>query len=135
MNPVSPLNGGAKPLYHTPIERLAPERHADESLHDFLLRRHDEMVSELDALQVEMVWKDVNLYAERQAAHRRHAWLIAGMALDTTLAMLLILAGIFDAVPVSAAAITLGVILAGNLLAIGIPRFDPVLVRLRGWTS
>lgn len=109
-------------------------RRSDETLHDFLLRRHDEMVGELDALQVEMVWKDVNLHAERQAAHRRHLWLIAGLALDATLALLLALAGIFDAVPVSVAAITLVVLLAGNLLAIGMPRFDPVLAGLRAWT-
>lgn len=130
MSLASPLNGHASPL-----QRASIERHADESLHDFLLRRHDEMVGELDALQVEMVWKDVNLHAERQAAHRRHVWLIAGLALDTTLAMLLILAGVFDAVPASMAVITLVVLLAGNLLAIGMPRLDPVLLRLRAWTS
>lgn len=130
MSAVSPLKGSASPLYHASIARLP-----DESLHDFLLRRHDEMVGELDALQVEMVWKDVNLHAERQAAHRRHAWLIAGLALDATLAMLLVLAGIFDAVPASVAAITLGVMLAGNLLAIGMPQLDPVLVGLSAWTS
>jgi hypothetical protein len=130
MSAVSTLNGHASPLYHDPIER-----HADESLHDFLLRRHDEMVGELDALHVEMVWKDVNLHAERQAAHRHRLWLIAGLALDATLAMLLILAGIFDAVPASVAAITLGVMLAGNLFAIGMPRLDPVLVNHRAWTS
>ena len=135
MSAPSSLNGHAKPLYHALIERLAPERHAGESLHDFLLRRHDEMVSELDALEVEIVWKDVNLHFERQAADRRHAWLIAGLALDATLAMLVILAGIFDAVPASVAAITLGVMLAGNLFAIGMPRLDPVLAKLRVWAS
>lgn len=126
MSAPSPLKGHARPLYRDPIERLA-----DESLHDFLLRRHDEMVSELDALEVEVVWKEVNLRCERQAADRRHVWLIAGLALDATLAMLLILAGIFEAVPVSMAAITLIVMLAGNLFAIGMPRLDPVLAKLR----
>jgi hypothetical protein len=134
MSAVSPLNGRASPLQRASNERLAPERHADESLHDFLLRRHDEMVGELDALQAEMVWKDVNLHAERRAAHRHRVWLIAGLALDATLAMFLTLAGIFDAVPTSVAAITLGVMLAGKLLAIGMPRLDPVLVSLSAWS-
>jgi hypothetical protein len=135
MSAPSSLNGQAKPLQRAPIERLTPERHAGESLHDFLLRRHDEMVSELDALEVEIVWKNVNLHAERQAADRRHTWLIAGLALDATLAMLLILTGIFEAVPASAVAITLIVMLASNLFAIGMPRLDPVLAKLRVWAS
>ncbi|MGL4289552.1 MAG: hypothetical protein ACRCVA_24570 [Phreatobacter sp.] len=129
MSAPSPLKGHARPLYRDPIERLA-----DESLHDFLLRRHDEMVSELDALEVEVVWKEVHLRYERLAADRRHVWLIAGLALDATLAMLLVLAGIFDAVPVSMAAITLTVLLAGNLFALAMPRFDPLLAKLQAWS-
>ena len=109
-------------------------RRADETLHDFLLRRHDEMASELSALHAQVAWQDEHLRAERLAAHRRRAWLIAGLALDATLALLLTLAGIFDAVPVSVAAITLIVLFAGNLLAVGMPRFDPVLAGLRAWT-
>ena len=92
------------------------------------------MVDELEELEVEVVWKEVNLRYERLAAQRRHVWLIAGLALDATLAMLLILAGIFDAVPVSMAAITLIVMLAGNLFAIGMPRLDPFLAKLNAWT-
>lgn len=129
MTTLSHLNGSACTL-----QRAALERYPDESLHDFLLRRHAEMADELEELQVEVVWKEVNLRYERLAAHRRHVWLIAGLALDATLAMLLILAGIFDAVPVSMTAITLGVMLAGNLFAIGMPRLDPVLTKLHTWT-
>lgn len=134
MTALTALNGSAGTLCHASVKRHAPERRADESLHDFLLRRHDEMAGELITLHAQVAWQDEHLHAERLAAHRRRAWLIAGLALDATLAMLLCLAGIFDAVPVAVAAIALGVLLAGNLLAIGMPRLDPVLVGLRAWT-
>lgn len=124
------LNGSVAAPHHG-----WPERRPDESLHDFLLRRHDEMADELTALHAEIAWQGQHLHAERLAAHRRRGWLIAGLALDASLAMLLCLAGLFDALPGSVAAIMLAVLLAGNLLAVGMPRLDPVLVRLRAWTE
>lgn len=130
MTALASLNDSER-MHHCPFAG----RRSDETLHDFLLRRHDEMADELITLQAQIAWQDEHLHAERLAAHRRRAWRHAGLALDATLAMLLTLAGIFDAVPVSVAAITLVVLLAGNLLAIGMLRLDPVLVGLRAWTG
>lgn len=129
MSAISPLNGSTARPCHSAVDRRP-----DESLQDFLLRRHDEMAVELATLQAEFTWQGQHLHAQRLTAHRHQTWRHAGLALDATLAMLLALAGIFDAVPASVAAITLIVLLAGNLLAIGMPRLDPVLVGLPGWT-
>lgn len=122
------LNGSAGTL-----RNAAVERRAHETLHDFLLRRHDEMADELVALQAEIAWQTDSLRAERQAAHRRDCWLIAALALDATYALLLCLLWIFDALPAPVAAITLAVLLAGNLLAVAMPRLENVLGELRPW--
>lgn len=133
MTTISPLNGTAAMLAHAAAD--AAERLPDESLHDFLLRRHDAMALELATIQAEFTWQGQHLHAERLAADRRRAWLIAGLALDATLALLLCLAGLLGGLPGAVTAITLVILLAGNLLAVGMPRLDPVLAGLRAWTD
>lgn len=126
MSAVSPSNGSAAALRHA-----AADRHAHETLHDFLLRRHDEMTGELVTLHAQIARQAESLEEEHHASCRRNKWLIAGLALDATSAMLMCLAGIFAALPVSVAAITLAVVLAGNLLAIGMPHLETVFAHLR----
>ncbi|MCH2219924.1 hypothetical protein [Novosphingobium sp. EMRT-2] len=61
-------------------------RRADETLHEFLLRRHDEMGAELITLRALVVDQEFTLADERRAARRTIGLLVAGQTLVATLA-------------------------------------------------
>jgi hypothetical protein len=128
MSAASTLNGSAGTLRHLPLDR-----HPDETLHDFLLRRHDEMASELVTLHAQIAWQAESLHAQHHAAYRRSKWLIASLALDATFAVLLSLLWIFDTLPALCSGIALAVLLSGSALALGVPHIEPGLERLRSW--
>lgn len=128
MTVLSHLNGSASTL-----QRAALERHPDESLHDFLLRRHEEMVDEIALLHAQVEFQTDALWAERWAAQRRTNWLIAGLALDATSALLLCLLSIFDNLPAPIAMVALTGLVGGSLITVCTPRIERALVALWTW--
>lgn len=55
-------------------------RRADETLHDFLLRRHDEMGAEIAMLEVMIERQTATLIGEREAGIRNECSLLVGQA-------------------------------------------------------
>lgn len=94
------------------------ERHRAETLHAFLLRRHAEMVSELNTLKAQIAWQDDRHHAGLIVAQRCTAWRIAGLAVSV---LLICLMGAFGALPLATKAIILAALLAGSIVSIGMP--------------
>lgn len=108
-------------------------RRAEETLHDFLLRRHQEMGSELALLHAQIEHQAEDLRAHRWTAHRRDEWLIAALAFDTTLVLMLFLAWVFGALPALAAGLAAIGLLGGNFIVFGMPALERGIKRLRVW--
>lgn len=126
------LNGSA-PLRHCPFAC----RRADETLHDFLLRRHGEMGAELVTLRALAVDQEFALADERRAARRTIGLLLTGQTLIATASS----AVCWFVVPGNPAQILLTVAastaLGGGLLVRYAPNIDRglarALYRIRSW--
>lgn len=120
------VNGSARAL-HCPFAG----RHVDESLHDFLLRRHDEMGTELTLLHRQVEFQAECLREARWAAHRSTQWLIAAAVLDTCFALMIFLAWVLSVLPTSLAVLGVVALVSGNLIVIGMPVLERALGRIR----
>ena len=75
MKQVPHFNGSVGTLRRPPVER-----YAHETLHDFLLRRHDEMSAELGMLHSIVERQALTLRCERLETLQYENWLIVGQA-------------------------------------------------------
>lgn len=80
MSAVSPLDGSTPSGNIGTLRRPPPERHAHETLHDFLSRRHDEMSAELGMLHSVIERQALTLRCERLNRIQYEVALILGQA-------------------------------------------------------
>lgn len=128
MTGISPLNGNVGTLLRPTIERRP-----DETLHDFLLRRHEEMGAELGLLHALVESQAASLREERRTAHQRMGRLIAGLALNATFAVALCWLWIFAALPTLFAGVALTGLLSGSLLVSGMPCLERAFSGRLSW--
>ncbi|RQW46094.1 hypothetical protein [Novosphingobium sp. LASN5T] len=102
-------------------------RRTEESLHDFLLRRHGEIEGELALLREQSSLQEHALHAANVCAHRRAQWLIAAAALDACLCLAIFLGFALGALPSWLALLAVAGLGAGNLLGLAMPAAERVL--------
>jgi len=116
--------------HNTASDKLAPRpcpfagRGPEESLHDFLLRRHGEMENELALLRAQTAFQEGALDAAHTIAERRAQWLIAAAALDVCLCLAIFLAMALAALPAGLALLGIVGLTAGNLLVATMPALE-----------
>ena len=132
MTELASLNGSSHdsaPIWHCPFA----DRRADETLHDFLLRRHDEMGAELITLRALTVDQEFALEAGRRTGRQTVALVIVGQTLVATLASALcwfVSPGNLGQILLTVAASTA---LGGGLLVRHALAFERTLARIGRW--
>lgn len=101
-------------------------RRAEESLHDFLIRRHGEMESEVLVLRDQSAFQEHALHVANECAHRRAQWLITAAALDACLCLAIFLGFALGALPSWLALVAVAGLGAGNLLGFAMPAAERV---------
>lgn len=127
MNGPSSLNG-ASGLRHSAIERRA-----DETLHDFLSRRHDAMGAELINLRALVVTQEFALADERRATRRCLVVLIGSEALIATIATSVCWLTIPGNLPEILLTIAASSAIGGGLIVRYAPSFGRICDRIRAW--
>lgn len=123
----SSLNG-ASGLHHSPAER-----HADETLHGFLSRRHDEMGAELINLRALVVNQEFDIAQARWAARRHMRLVIGGEALTAALTATACWFVIPRSLPEMLMTVTATSVLGGVLIAQYAPDIERVFRRVALW--
>jgi len=125
--------------HNTASHNLAPRpcpfagRGPEESLHDFLLRRHSEMENDLALLRAQTAIQEGALDAAHTSAERRAQWLIAAAALDVCLCLAIFLAMALAALPAGLALLGIVGLTAGNLLVFAMPTLERRFADHRAW--
>lgn len=127
MNGPSSLNG-ASGLRHPPVERRT-----DETLHEFLTRRHDEMGAELINLRALVVSQEFDIAQAHWAAQRHVRLAIGGEALIAALTAAACWLVLPQSLPEMLMTISATSVLGGALIARYAPGIERVIRRVTSW--